>query len=435
MNLKTIERSLFARHFHEQRQVHWLRSCAQIAWLIVRDALEGRLNLYAMSLVYSTLIAMVPLLAFAVAALKGLGINGVLGPALHRLFEPLGPAGDELSNRVLVFVGNVRIGVLGIFGILLLAFTAISLLRKIESGLNAAWQVSEARPALSRGVQYISLLIVGPLFLFAAFSVTATLTNRSVMQHLSIIGPLLPVLGKLLPYLIAVAAFTLLNLMTPNTRVKLSAALAAGIAGGIVWQGAGQIFALLAARSTRLDAVYSSFAILILFLVWLYLSWLILLLGARIGFYVQYPAWRRPHEDRRPLAPASAEAAALDVMLAAAERFAAGKPPLTVGDCVGLIGVSGLRLEPVLEHLVEAGLLLRAGRRGYSLARSAETITVAEVLEAARGEVPASEPGLLRGLLGRMHTARVEALGRTTLADLGHGGTGAAETREPAGRA
>jgi len=430
MNLKTIERSLFARHYHERQPAHWLRTCGQIAWLLLRDVAEGRLNLYAMSLVYSTLIAIVPLLAFAFAALKGLGINGVLGPALQRLLEPLGPAGNELTNKILLFVGNVRVGVLGIFGILLLAFTALSLLRKIEAGLNAAWQVGESRPALTRSMQYISLLIVGPVFLFSAFGVTATLTSRSVMEHLSIIGPLLPLVGKLLPYLIAIAAFTLLNLITPNTRVRFRAALAAGIAGGIVWQGAGQIFALLTARSTRLDAVYSSFAILILFLTWVYLSWLILLLGARIGFYVQYPAWRRPHDDRRPLDPASAEATALDIMLAAAKRFTAGKPPLTLGDCVGRIGISGLRLEPVLDHLVAADLLFRVSGRGYALARSADKITVTEVLEAARGEVPASEPGWMGTLLGKSHAARVEALGKTTLADLAPGRTPDTDTRE-----
>lgn len=421
MNLKNVERSLFARHYNEHRSVHWLRTCGQIAWLLVRDIVEGRLNLYAMSLVYSTLIAIVPLLAFAVAGLKGLGINGVLGPSLNRVLEPLGPAGHELSDKILLFVGNVKVGVLGIFGILLLAFTAISLLRKIEAGLNAAWQVSESRPALTRSMQYISLLIVGPVFLFAAFGVTATLTNRSMMQHLSIIGPVLPILGKLVPYLIAIAAFTLINLIAPNTRVKFRAAVAAGIAGGIVWQGAGQIFALLTAQSTRLSAVYSSFAILILFLTWVYLSWLILLLGARIGFYVQNPAWRRPHDDRRPLAPASAEATALDIMLAATERFASGKAPLTLGACVGRIGISGLRLEPVFDHLIAADLLFRVGGRGYALARSAEKITVAEVLDAARGEVPEAESGWIGGLLGKAHTARIEVLGSTTLADLAAG--------------
>lgn len=427
MKLVQLERHLFA---HPEKQPWWfasLRTAGQIAWLLGRDVMEGRLNLYAMSLVYSTLIAIVPLLAFAVAALKGLGINGVLGPTLHRLLEPLGPAGSTLADKILVFVGNVQVGVLGIFGILLLAFTAISLLHKIEAGLNAAWQVSESRPVLTRSAQYLSLLIVGPVFLFAAFGVTATLTSHKVIEHLAIIGPLLPVIGKLLPYLIAITAFTLINLITPNTRVRFRAALAAGIAGGIVWQAAGQIFAFLTASSTRLSAVYSSFAILILFLSWVYLSWLILLLGARIGFYIQNPAWRRPHEDRFPLSPARAEATALDIMLMAAERFAAGGKPLTVGDCVGRFGISGLRLEPVFDRLVEAGLLFRVGGRGYVIARNPATIGVGEVLDAVRGERISRLAGRIAELLGRANTARTEVVSGTTLADLAPPGGADAE--------
>ncbi len=430
MNLKRIEQKLFARPASEPRWTASLRATAQIVWLLVRDIFEGQLNLYAMSLVYSTLIAIVPLLAFAVAALKGLGVKGVLGPSLHRLLEPLGASGGELADKMLVFVGNVQVGVLGIVGILLLVFTAISLPRKIEAGLNAAWQVTEVRPTFARSMHYISLLIVGPVFLFAAFGLTAMLTNKNVSEHLAIIGPLLPVLGKLLPYLIAIIAFTAINLITPNTRVRLHAALVAGIAGGIVWQGAGQIFAMLTARSTQLSAVYSSFAILILFLIWVYLSWLILLLGARVGFYVQNPAWRRPHKERRPLAPANAEATALDIMLAASERFAAGGQPLSLGECVGRLGIPGLRLSPVLEQLVAADLLYRAGTRGYVLARSAEKITVAEVLNAARGEVSAAEAGWLDGLLDKAHTASMEALGGTTLTDLVAGGKISALSRQ-----
>ncbi|MGH8271177.1 MAG: YhjD/YihY/BrkB family envelope integrity protein, partial [Gammaproteobacteria bacterium] len=133
MPLQRIERALFAQSASEPRWLASLRATGQIAWLLARDIFEGRLNLYAMSLVYSTLIAIVPLLAFAVAALKGLGVKGVLGPSLRRLLEPLGNSGGELTDKILLFVGNVQVGVLGIFGVLLLAFTAISLLRKIEA--------------------------------------------------------------------------------------------------------------------------------------------------------------------------------------------------------------------------------------------------------------------------------------------------------------
>ncbi|MGH8271799.1 MAG: Rrf2 family transcriptional regulator, partial [Gammaproteobacteria bacterium] len=120
--------------------------------------------------------------------------------------------------------------------------------------------------------------------------------------------------------------------------------------------------------------------------------------------------------------PADAEATALDLMLAAAERFAAGKRPLSLGDCVGRLGIPGARLDPVLEQLIAADLLYRANGRGYVLARSAEKITVAEVLNAARGEVPATEAGWLNDLLGKAHTACIETLGNTTLADLVAGG-------------
>ena len=418
MKLVHLERRLFATPPGQNRWLTALRTSGQITWLLGRDVAEGRLNLYAMGLVYSTLISIVPLLAFGVAALKGLGINGVLGPSLHNLLEPLGPASGPLAEKILVFVGNVKIGVLGIFGILLLGFTAVSLLHKIEAGLNAAWQVSESRPALTRGLHYLSLLVVGPVFLFAAFGVTATLTSEQVIRHLSIIGPVLPVLGKLIPYVIAIAAFTMINMITPNTRVQFRAALVAGLAGGAVWQGAGQLFALLTARSTQLSAVYSSFAILILFLTWLYISWLILLLGARIGFYLQNPAWRRPHEERFPLSPAHAEATALDILLLAAQRFAAGEKPLTPGDCVGRFGISGLRLEPVFARLVEAGLLFKVGARGYVIARNPATIEVAQVLDAIRGERSARLTARLGELLGRAHTASAEAVSGTTLADL-----------------
>lgn len=428
-----IERVLFSYRPEEPRVLASLRTAAQLVWLLARDALEGRLNLYAMSLVYSTLIAMVPLLAFGFAALKGLGVRGVLGPTLGHMLSPLGPAGMELSHKLVEFVNNVRTGVLGALGLALLAITAVSLLRKIEAGLNAAWRVEEGRPLLTRAMHYVSLLFVGPIFLFAAFGLTASVTNGGVARYLGDLSPVLPsVLGKLLPYLIVITAFTAINLIAPNIRVKMRAALAAGIAGGIAWQTGGLVFAVLAARSTRLSAVYSSFAILVLFLIWVYISWLILLLGARLGFYVQNPAWRQARAQRGPLGPAAAEAAALEVMLAAAEHFAGARPPLGLGECIGRIGVPALGLQPVLDNLVAAQLLYRIEGRGYALARSPDKIRVAEVIAGARGRAREA-PHLphLDELLGRANSARQDALTSTTLADLARAAPAAGD--RPAG--
>ncbi len=408
-----LEHALFARRPQEPRAVAGLRTAGQLVWLIARDLNEGRLTLHAMSMVYSTLIAMVPLLAFAVAALKGLGVQGVLGPALDHMLAPLGPSGHELTIRLVRFVGNVHTGVLGALGVVLLAVTAVSLLHKIEAGLNEAWQVTVPRPFVGRTLEYLGLLITGPVFLFAAFTLTTTLTHPSVARYL---GPLAPWVGKIIPYVLVVGGFTLVNLITPNTRVSVRAALVAGIFGGATWQSAGLVFAVLAARSTRLSAVYSSFAILVLSLMWVYLSWLILLLGARLGFYMQNAAWRQPRIERSPLDPAAAEAAALELMLLAAKRFKDDGRALGLSECAGKLGVTALRLQPVLDNLVAASLLHAVGTRGYAIARDPERISIAAVIEGARGSAP-KLPRLAQ-LLGHADSLREQALTGTTLAQL-----------------
>lgn len=411
-----IEPRLFGPSSGQTRSRTALRTVGQLAWLMARDLYEGRLNLQAASLVYSTIVAIVPFLAFGVAALKGLGVSGALKPALLQLLEPLGPAGIELAGRAVEFVNHVKVGVLGILGVLLLAFTALSLLRKIEIGLNEAWQVTDPRPLIRRSLEYLGLLVVGPVFLLAAFGLTTSLVNHNLAQAL---GPLAPVLGRVVPFLITIIAFTSINLITPNTRVRLRPALAAGIAGGIVWQSAGLAFALLAASSTRLSAIYSSFAILILFLVWIYLSWLILLLGARLGFYLQYPAWRTPRSRLTPLQPAQVERAAIDVMRLAAGRFTGSGRSLTLSQVAGQLGLPSLRLKPVMAPLVNAGLLHFIPSRGYVLARAPETITLAEILDAARGRAQ-EEPsvGLLAEMLAQTDAGRRECLAAIRLSDL-----------------
>ncbi|MDN5865338.1 MAG: YihY family inner membrane protein [Gammaproteobacteria bacterium] len=416
--MSSFKRTLFARPQNESLVPAALRSTGQTIWLLLHDAVDGELDRHARALVYSTLIAMIPLLAFAVIALKALGVREVLAPALHRLLEPLGPAGFQLADKLLTVVSQVHIGLLGTFGIVLFAFAVVMLLFKIESGFDAAWRVTDARFTLARSLQYVGLLIAGPVLLFAAFGVTATLTSSSVVEHLSIVGDALPVLGKILPYLIAIVAFTLLNLIAPNARVHFRAALIAGFAGGIVWQAVGQLFAFLTARSTQLSAVYSSFAILILFLSWLYMSWLILLLGGRLGFYMQNPLWRRPEEELQPFAPAGAEASALVMMLMVAERGEEEAEHYELGVFVGQLAVPGIRLEPILEHLTTAGLLLKTRRRAYVLAREPERITVAQIMGAVRGESEVTLDRPLAELMRHGHDAQVEVFSGTTLADL-----------------
>ncbi|MGA7986099.1 MAG: YihY/virulence factor BrkB family protein, partial [Burkholderiales bacterium] len=265
---------------------------ARLLIVLVRDLAQGQLTLRAMGLVYTTLLSLVPLLALSFSVLKAFGVYNQIRPMLLGFLAPLGAKGVEITERVIQFIENINVGVLGSVGLALLLYTAVSLVQKIEEAFNYIWHVSRARGIGERFSRYLSALLVGPLLVFSAMGITATAARLSVVREamqVQAIGWLALQAGHLLPYVLVIGAFTFVYSFMPNTRVRLGPALTGGVVGGILWQSAGLAFALFAASSTRYAAIYSSFAILILFMLWLYLSWLILLFGAEVSFYVQHP--------------------------------------------------------------------------------------------------------------------------------------------------
>ena len=133
------------------------------------------------------------------------------------------------------------------------------------------------------------MLLIGPILIFSAIGITAIAFNSEIVQQVLAVEPLgslVLLFGKLMAYALVIGAFTFFYIFVPNAHVRFRPAFVAGIAGGVLWQSAGWAFALFVASSTRYAAIYSSFAILVLFLIWLYVSWLILLFGADISFYL-----------------------------------------------------------------------------------------------------------------------------------------------------
>jgi len=272
----------------------WLFRFLQIAIVLARDLAQGQLTLRAMGLVYTTLLSIVPLLALSFSVLKAFGVYNQIRPMLLNFLEPLGEKGVELTARIVQFIENVNVGVLGSVGLALLLYTAVSLVQKIEEAFNFIWHVSRSRGIGERFSRYLSALLVGPMLVFSAIGITAGVASLGVVREameVEGIGWLAVQAGRLVPYLLVIGAFTFVYTFMPNTRVRLGPALAGGVVGGILWQSAGWAFALFAASSTNYAAIYSSFAILILFMLWLYLSWLILLFGANVAFYAQHPEY------------------------------------------------------------------------------------------------------------------------------------------------
>ena len=268
------------------------RHFLQIVVMVGRDLMDGMITLRAMSLVYTTLLSMVPLLAVSISVLKGFGVHDQLEPTLTGILAPLGEQSAEISAHIVGFVDNMKIGVLGALGLGLLIYTAVSLIQKIEAAFNYTWRLQNSRSLMQRFSDYLSVIMVGPVLLFSAVGITASLGSNQIVEFLNTLpymNDLLRLMGKLLPFLLVIAAFTFVYMLVPNTRVKIRSAFYGAVIAGVIWQVSGILFTSFVGGSTSYTAIYSGFAILLVFMIWLYLSWVILLIGASISFYHQNP--------------------------------------------------------------------------------------------------------------------------------------------------
>lgn len=263
----------------------------RVLFAVIRDVVNGQITLHAMSLVYTTLLSIVPLLALSFSVLKAFDIHDKLEPLLEEFLLPLGDRAPEVIQKTLAYVDNIKVGVLGSVGLGLLIYWVISLVQKIERSFNEIWRVSTHRSFAQRFSNYLSVIMIGPVLMVAATGATTTFVGSDVMQQILSVEPfgwLFATLSRAVPYIVNIGVFTFLYVFIPNTRVKLKYALCGGIVAGVVWQSAIVIFTLTVAGSTKYTAIYSGFAVGILLLMWLYFSWLTLLVGASVAFYAQH---------------------------------------------------------------------------------------------------------------------------------------------------
>lgn len=399
--------------------------------ILARDLAQGQLTLRAMSLVYTTLLSIVPLLALSFSVLKAFGVHNQIQPMLLNFLAPLGEKGEQITNNIVTFIQNMNVGVLGAVGLGLLIYTAISLMQKIEESLNFIWHIPRPRRLGERFSRYLSVLMVGPILVFSALGITATVMNLEAVRGLLAIGGLawlLRLFGELMPYLLVISAFTFVYLFIPNSRVRVGSALAGGVVGGIVWQTAGWVFAAFVASSGKYAAIYSGLAILVLFMIWLYLSWLILLFGASVAFYTQHPEYLYARGGEPRLSNRMRERLALSVMSLVTERFVAGERMPSASELTARLGVPVHALQIVLDALESAGLIAQGANEPpvYLLARDPAQIPVSLVLDTVRaaGEerflspegLPAPQP--VDAMIAQVQSAVRTSLGEMTVRDL-----------------
>jgi membrane protein len=395
MQFITKIRGYIVRHVWEadlSNLPHWhayLVGAMRISFLVLRDTFfDGQLTLRAMSLVYTTLLSIVPLIAVAISVLKGFGVHEQVEPVLFSFLQPLGDEGEKIANNIMGFVNKIDSGLLGTLGLALLIYIVISMMHKIEYAFNYTWHVGEQRSFAKRFSDYLSVIIFGPVLIFTAMMIIASVTDSALYQKLlvmPVLGWLIGMFNFLVPYLLIVVAFTLVYIFMPNTRVRLKSAIVGAVAAGALWQAASVLFATFISNANY-TAIYSAFATLFFFMIWLYLGWSILLIGASIAFYVQNPEYRSREHRALMLSNRMKEKLALMIMANVARHLYRMTSAWTLQGMARQFNIATESLTPIIDALIQAGLLVRADADEpyYMPALAPENISMEMIFAAIR---------------------------------------------------
>jgi membrane protein len=392
--------------------------------VLVRALTDPQLNLEATALVYRTLLSIVPLLAVSFSVLKAFGAQYHIEAVVARMLAPLGASGTELTTHVVAFVDNLKVSVLGAIGFVALFYTVLSVIERVESALNTIWHVRRPRSLARKFSDYLSILLVGPVLVFAAFAIMASALNYWLVQrvlaatHLTSTAVFLA--RHAAPFVLLAVAFTLLYRLLPYTRVSLRAAAVGGITAALLWHVAGFWFAVFVAGSTSYTAIYSGFAVFVISLIWLQLAWLVVLTGGQVAYVHQHPISYVIVRGRPSLL--LRERTGLGALVEITRRYLDEGGPARPVDLARTLDAPLAVLEDLIEEFVAAGLLVRTAEPdGVMLARAPDQVTVVDALGAIR-EPPSSRdveppavPTPVAATLRRRDDAVRDALGSVSL--------------------
>lgn len=423
-----LDAAVFSRASGRPGALRTLLRIARYPYAVIRDLADGQINMRATALVFTTMLSIVPLLAFSFIILRQFGGHAGrdLQPIVLEFFRPVGAGADAMTRQVLQFAGQLRRSVVGIVGLTFLVWSLIGTIQKVEDSFNYVWRVPQARSLGRRVGEFLSLLVVGPVLLGGFIALTHTAFVAGPLQlasSLPLVSRLMSLGVHVAPYLMVTTLFTFLYMFIPNTRVRFTPALIGAVVAGVLWAAVGSVFTSFVEYSSRLTLVYAGFAVVIAVVTWTYFGWLILLSGAQLSFYIQHPSYLRFGMRPLNLSAAEMEQLALTISFLVAHNAGTGRPRYTLDGLATDLGVTGLTLQPLVTALEQARVLKFSGEQ-LLLARDPSYLALIDIIEAARHQhsgkplsralaIPA-----ISALVAQVDTARRVSCAGRTLRDL-----------------
>jgi len=356
-------------------------------YAVIRDLIEGAITLRAMGLVYTSLLSVIPLVAFALAILKIFGARHDLEPIVYEFFRPMGKdAAYIIASRVVEFAHRVSSGLVRSVGFAVLAWTLFGTVKRVEDSFNFVWHVNHPRKFARRVAEYLILIVVGPLLLGGFIGLSQMALDTAAVQEVARSRVLRHIGYAIAPYAMVTVFFMVMYMTIPNTRVHWRPALIGAAVGGVLWAAVGKMFTAFVLYSTRLHFVYAGFAFVVTALLWTYFGWLILLAGAQLSFYIQNPMYLRLGLQELQLSNVEIEQLALKLLYFVGHAQLHGGAPWTVNRLATELELPSTSIARLVALCKQAGLLKVAGNDKLVLARDIGRITVGEILHAARNQ-------------------------------------------------
>lgn len=341
----------------------------------------------SMSLTYQTVLSIVPAFALLVAIGRGFGLQDLLQKQLYEIFPSQAQGITTALKFVDSYLNSATQGLFVGIGIVVLLWTVISLLSSIEDSFNSIWGVRMSRTLYQKITDYIAICLMIPVLMICSSGVSIFMSG--IVQanlNLPFLTPIVNLVLELVPFVLCWLAFTLSYYLIPNTKVSFKYAAIAGILGAVSFQILQLLFLNGQIYVSKYNAIYGSFAFLPLMLIWLQLSWLVLLTGCMITYSMQNVFTFNLMGDEGTISNHGWHNVALIVMAVTASRFAAKQKPLSHQEMAVQYYLPIRIVGRVVEKLKEAGLIydvrLGEGVTGISPAVETDSLTVADFLKA-----------------------------------------------------
>ncbi len=340
--------------FMKKRLIHFL----QIIYITFSGFKKDKLSVRASALTYFTILSIVPLLALVFGIAQGFGLDKILEREVEKKLATQKEILAYLLDFVHSMLNTAKGGLIAGIGLVMLIWSVMQLMSNIEMSFNKLWAVKNTRSIHRKITDYLTIVILGTVLMILSGSISVFIsTQLKASAPTEIIHPIALHLVRILPYLLSWFLFTTLYMVIPNTNVKIRPTLIAGFVVTILYHLFQYGYVHLQAYTTRMNAIYGSFAALPLFLIWMQTTWMLILIGVKLTFAIQNMRVNPDIFDDKDLSLYTEKQLALWIMKIIIERFEEGKRAYSLKELYNKTLIPEYYLKIITQKLKDINLL------------------------------------------------------------------------------